>query len=93
MLLLLLLIRILCIDLAGLADADAFTLPGDLDIWIVLASDDDVLLDQLDSVVLAVRDLLRRVAAELLGIQDLAHTLSSLDNLITILRVFVQMEL
>ena len=62
---------LLSVDLARLANPDAFALPSDLHVGVGLAADDNVVLYQLDRVVLAVVPVLRRESSKLLRIQNL----------------------
>lgn len=51
------------IDLTGLTYPNSFALASDFNVGIGLASNDDVLFNQLNCVVLAIWDLLRRVTS------------------------------
>ena len=61
----------LSVDLARLAYPYAFALSSDLHVWIGLTADDNIVLNQLDRVVLAVVSVLGRKASKLLRIQNL----------------------
>lgn len=75
--------------LTRLADADAFALPCDLDVGVSLAANDDIVLDQLDRVVLAIVAglVLRGESTELLRVEDLAIRLTTILHVLE--RIFL----
>ena len=63
--------RVLSRDLAWLTDTYALTLAGYLHVGVCLTSNDNVVLDELDCVILAVIDVLRGESPKLLWVQYL----------------------
>jgi len=62
----------LCSHLAGLSDTNALALSSNLNIWISLSSDHNVILHQLDSIILTViLAILRRKSSKLLRVKYL----------------------
>jgi len=68
-----------------LPNSDAFALARNFDIRINLTTDYDVLLDQLDRVILAIRDLLGRETTELLWVEDFAAATSLSASLLPVI--------